>query len=103
MADSASLTNNEVQMPSLSSSGREPTNTVAVEVAVVDEDAMDTTPDTETGLLEPNRPTESVDAIVTPTSPPTNGAVEADQPDSNDSIIPSGASDDAVSQTKCLG
>lgn len=55
MGDGDGLTNGQAQVeqvsPALASS---PTNTVAVEVAVVDDDAMDTTPDTDQHLVLPN-------------------------------------------------
>jgi hypothetical protein len=103
MADSVSLANSEVQMPPIVAGDREPADTVAIEVAVVDDDAMDTTPDTDTGLLQSSHPTESLDAATTPTSPPTNEDVVGDQPDNNDPILPVGAPNDEVSLAECLG
>jgi hypothetical protein len=46
------------------------TNTIAVEISAIDEDAMDVTPDAEAGLLLPNGSSEAQEAtIATPTSP----------------------------------
>ena len=48
------------------------TNTVAVEISAVDEDAMDVTPDSETHVLLPGGPAaEAQEADITTPAPPT--------------------------------
>jgi hypothetical protein len=75
MEDSAAVPNDHVAETQHSPSDREPTtNTVAVEVAQVDEDAMDTTPDADSGLVLQNSSDEPLQGAVMPSSPPANGA-----------------------------
>jgi hypothetical protein len=46
------------------------TNTIAVDISAIDEDAMDVTPDAETEPLPQNSPAEAQEATITsPTSP----------------------------------
>ena len=52
------------------------TNTIAVHISAVEEDAMDVTPDTETEeLLLPNGSVERPDTTITPSLPPPDNAV----------------------------
>jgi hypothetical protein len=75
-------------------------DTVAVEVAAVDVDAMDTTPDTDTELVLPNNSTDPLEAAVTPTSPLPN---EATAPEPSNNETPSNISThDEVSQIDSL-
>lgn len=82
MEDDSGLTNGHVPEIASSPINREPaTGTVAVEVAAVDEDIMDTTPDADTELVLPNGSTGPEEAaVITPTSPAPNAdtAVEPD-------------------------
>jgi hypothetical protein len=73
MEDGVGLTNGRVAEPlSLSNNGNNIDSTVAVDVAVVDADAMDITPDIDIGFVLPNDSTDPLEAAVAPTSPPPN-------------------------------
>jgi hypothetical protein len=99
--DSLGLINGRVaESRSLSNNDGAVNDTVAVEVAAVDVDAMDTTPDTDTERVLPNAPTAPLEAAVTPTSPLSNEAT-APEPSHNEtpSNIPTR---DEVSQTDSL-
>jgi hypothetical protein len=97
MEDDAGLTDGRVAEPlSLSNDGDSVNNTVAVDVAVVDGDVMDTTPDTDTGFVLPNDSTDSLEAAVVPTSPsPSEPAAQAS---SNDRVPPAVPSSNEVGQ-----
>ncbi|KAF2736982.1 DS-domain-containing protein [Polyplosphaeria fusca] len=81
MQDPDGLTNGHVE-PAANTAEVAPANSVAVEVAAVDEDVMDTTPDNGQGLVLPNGSTGGQDAAAEPTSPAPNG-VSGEQPASN--------------------
>jgi hypothetical protein len=96
MEDSAAVPNGHVAETQNSPSDREPaTNTVAIEVAQVDEDAMDTTPDADSGLVLQNNSEEPLQGAVTPSSPPANGAPVEET--SNGQVSPGVPSSDVVS------
>ncbi|KAF2261157.1 hypothetical protein CC78DRAFT_500533 [Lojkania enalia] len=82
MQDSGGLTNGHTDA-NTNRSNALPASDVAVEVAAVDEDAMDTTPDNSQGLVLPNGSADPNGAPgVTPSSPAPNG-VSQDAPGSN--------------------
>ncbi|KAF1839030.1 hypothetical protein BDW02DRAFT_575806 [Decorospora gaudefroyi] len=71
------------------------TNTIAVHISAVEEDAMDVTPDTETDLLLPNSSAETQEATITsPTIPApgdsaqTNPPIDPPPPGDPDSLPP---------------
>jgi hypothetical protein len=98
MEDGAGTANGHVESPPIPPSN---SNTIAIEVAAVEEDVMDTTPDADTELVLSNGPAELLDATsITPTSPIMNGA-GPDEPDGNGEIQPISTSDDAVSRSTC--
>jgi hypothetical protein len=98
MEDGAGTANGHVESPPIPPSN---SNTIAIEVAAVEEDVMDTTPDADTELVLSNGPAELLDATsITPTSPIINGA-GPDEPDGNGEIQPISTSDDAVSRSTC--
>lgn len=73
------------------------TSTVAVVVAAVDEDAMDTTPDAEDDVLLANGSADPLEAaIITPISPIPNGAT-SDAPSTDAQLPPADPSGVAVS------
>jgi hypothetical protein len=82
----------------LSSENDRETNssTVAVEVATVDEDAMDTTPDIDAELVMQDGAAGLLESNVTPTSPPTHEA--AGELASHDQVPPHAPLGDVVSQ-----
>ncbi|ORY17606.1 hypothetical protein BCR34DRAFT_22357 [Clohesyomyces aquaticus] len=83
MHDTAGLTNGHVEANT--NIPEAPSHPVAVEVAAVDEDAMDTTPDNSQGLVLPNGSADPQDARdTTPTSPAPNGIAV----DDSDNIEP---------------
>jgi hypothetical protein len=92
----SSLTNGLVAEPPTPANDRvSNSNAVAVEVAAVDEDAMDTTPDIDTELVLQDGSAGLSQAIITPTSPPTHEAgVESA---SHDLVPPAAPSVDVVS------
>jgi hypothetical protein len=97
MEDGAGVTNGSVaESQSLSDNGDSMSNTVAVEVAAGDGEAMDTSPDTDTGLGLPNGSTDPLESAATPTSPSTNEA--APQEPSDNQVPPTIPSGDEVSQ-----
>jgi hypothetical protein len=101
MEDGLGLTNGRVpESRGLSNNGDAVNDTVAIEVAAVDADAMDTTPDTDTELVLPNSSTDPLEAATTPTSPPVNEA-PAPEP-SNDETPPTVPTGDEVSQPDSL-
>jgi hypothetical protein len=74
-------------------------STVAVEVAAVDEDAMDTTPDADDGVLLANGSADPLEtAIITPTSPTLNSAA-SDALSTNAQLPPADPLEVAVSPT----
>jgi hypothetical protein len=62
----------------------------------VDDDAMDTTPDTETALVPSSDSAVPPEAAVTPESPPASEMVTGTQPDNGSLLLPVVAPDDAV-------
>lgn len=78
MQDDDTLTNGHMETePSSTVSQDSSTTNVAVEVAAVDEDAMDTTPDNSQGLVLPNGSADPQEAAgITPSSPPPNGVAQ---------------------------
>jgi hypothetical protein len=96
MANGGGMANSELQEPPVASSVREPTNAVAMEAAAVDDDAMDTTPDTETALVPSSDSAVPPEAAVTPESPPASEMVTGTQPDNGSLLLPVVAPDDAV-------
>ena len=96
MQDGEAWTNGHVEEPAIPPSDREPVpNAVAIEIAAVDEDAMDTTPDTETELVLADGSADPLEAAPTP-SPPAAAA----ELGSNDQVPQVAPSDDVVSQDK---
>lgn len=96
VTNESSLTNGLVAESPVPSNDRETNNTVAVEVAAIDEDAMDTTPDIDTQLVLQDGSTGPLEATTTPTSPPTHEA--AGEPALGDLAPPAAPSDSVVSQ-----
>ena len=98
MQDGEGLTNGQAQVQQASAApAGSLTNTVAIEVAAVDEDAMDTTLDTDQQLVLPNgSASQTSSSAVQPPSPTTNGAGGAEVDDSVQTG-PAAAADDAVS------
>lgn len=98
MEDDSGLTNGHVPETAGPPSNREPAaSPVAVEVAAVDADVMDTTPDADTELVLPNgsaAPEEP--AIITPTTPTPNADTHVAS--GNEQAPPPAPVDDAVSQ-----
>lgn len=85
MHDGEGLTNGNAHGPADPPNHSLPTtNTVAIEVAAIDDDAMDTTPDVDAEPVLPNGSADTLQAdAIRPRSPPTNGtATEA--PNSNE-------------------
>ena len=76
MHDGEGLSNGQSPIEQAPTASDGPTsNTVAVEVAAVAEDAMDTTPDTDVQLVLPDGSASQVDiSAEQPLSPNTNGA-----------------------------
>jgi hypothetical protein len=102
MEDGLGLTNTRgEEARGLSNTSDTVNDTVAVEVAAVDADAMDTTPDTNTGLVLPNGSSGPLEAAVTPISPPANEALAPES--STDQTAPTIPSGDEVSRTDGLG
>ncbi len=99
MDDGTGLTNGHVEPPTQPTSDPEPESTpnaVAVQVASVDDDAMDTTPDADTGVVLPNG---SADPLETsnnaPTSPAPNGDTQV-EPENSEQAPPVPSADDIV-------
>ena len=69
MSDPDGLPNGHHIAPESTTSEAPATNNVAVQVAAVDEDAMDTTPDNGQGLVLPTASADTSDAVVAPSSP----------------------------------
>jgi hypothetical protein len=94
MQDDHALTNGHMDIESGNVMGQEPSMaTVAVEA--VDEDAMDTTPDSSQGLVLPNGSADPLEAAaITSSSLPPNGAAQ-EEPGSNDQP-PAAAEDGTV-------
>jgi hypothetical protein len=101
MEDGLGLINGRVaESRGLSNNDDAVNDTVAVEVAAVDVDTMDTTPDTDTEMVLPNNSTDPLEAAVTPTSPLPN---EATAPEPSNNETPSNISThDEVSQIDSL-
>jgi hypothetical protein len=96
MEDDTDVSNGHVAETHTPPSDRGPTaNTVAIEVAQVDEDAMDTTPDADSGLVLQNSSDEPPHAATTPNSPPADGAPVEET--SNDQASPGVPHSDTVS------
>ncbi|KAJ4988669.1 ubiquitin carboxyl-terminal hydrolase [Stagonosporopsis vannaccii] len=75
MHDGEGLTNGQAQVePAFPGLTESSTNTVAVEIAVVDEDAMDTTPDTDQHLVLPNGSANPESTSAARTSSESNSA-----------------------------
>ena len=75
MQDGDGLANGHVEEPPMPPSERGPdTNTIAVEVAAMDDDAMDTTPDVDTEVVLADASVGPLEATPTPDAPATNGA-----------------------------
>jgi len=83
MQDDDALTNGHTETePGTTVAQDPPAATVAVEA--VDEDAMDTTPDSSQGLVLPNGSADPLEAAgITPSSPLPNGAAQ-EEPSTND-------------------
>lgn len=98
MQEGEGLTHGHVGEPALPSSNhQQDTNTIAVEVAAMDDDAMDTTPDLDAELVQADSELDPPEAAaLTSNVPPTNGAA-VDEPLSNDQLPPAAPSADAVS------
>jgi hypothetical protein len=93
------LTNGHAAEPLYPPNDSETTNNaVAVEIAVVDEDAMDTTPDLDTDLVLQDGSTVSPDATTTP-FPAQARETPAGEVGTNDLIPPDAPSEVVVSQT----
>jgi hypothetical protein len=93
----SSLTNGVVAEPPLPANDRvSNSNTIAVQVAAIDEDAMDTTPDIDTELVLQDGSAGLSQTIITPSSPPTHEAVA--EPASHELIPPAAPLEDVVSQ-----
>lgn len=105
MQASDGLTNGHVDeqaVPPSSHSQPPDTNTVAVQVAAMDGDAMDTTPDVEAELVHANGgPTPLEAAGLATTTQPTVGAT-AGELNGSDGLPPVAAPVDAVSETASL-
>jgi hypothetical protein len=83
MQDDNALTNGHMETESGNLVGQEP-STATVAVEAVDEDAMDTTPDSSQDVVLPNGSADPLEAAaVTSSSPPSNGATQ-EEPGSND-------------------
>ncbi|CAO2649526.1 Nn.00g069110.m01.CDS01 [Neocucurbitaria sp. VM-36] len=97
MQDGEGLTNGHGEETANPPSNREPiTNSVAVEVAAVDEDAMDTAPDTDQERGLPNGSADPNEALVlTPTSPAATGETQV-EPSSNEPALSTAHVDDAT-------
>ncbi|KAF2999270.1 hypothetical protein E8E13_003636 [Curvularia kusanoi] len=78
MQDGEGLSNGQPQLGQISAAlPASSLNTIAVEVTAADEDAMDTTPDTDQQLVLPNGSTSrDSTSVPQPPSPPSNGADE---------------------------
>lgn len=94
MQDSDGLANGHMEANAGSTNNQEPPPppppppNVAVEVAAVDEDAMDTTPDNSQGLVLPNGSADPQEApVITPSSPEPNGVAQG-EPVSNSEPAP---------------
>ena len=93
------LTNGHVEEPAVPSSNHPlaaNTNTVAVEVAAMDDDAMDTTPDLDAQLVQADGEHNPLETALASSMPPTDGAA-ADEPASNDQLLPVAPPADVVS------
>jgi hypothetical protein len=89
----AGLTNGHVEEPVVPPSDHQTdTSTVAVEVAAMDDDAMDTTPDADTGLVLADGAVNPLDAALAPEAPSANGASTSE-----------GASDDQAAPVALFG
>lgn len=101
MHDREGLTNGRAQVEQESTTPAQASaNSVAVEVAVVDDDVMDTTPDTDQQLVLPNSSaSQSNISTAQLPSPTANGAVR-DEVDSSVQTDPAAAADDAVSDCR---
>jgi hypothetical protein len=99
MQDSANLANGYIEATTHISNGDQPPAPgVAVEVAAVDEDAMDTSPDNNQGLVLPNGSADAQEALgITPSSPAPTGEVQTEL-DSN-AVPPPPSTDNTVSRT----
>lgn len=73
------------------------TNAVAVEIAVVDEDAMDTTPDTDQQLVLPNGSAGQSNTSIAQLQFPAVNDVARDEADSSVQTDSAATADDAVS------
>lgn len=76
MQNGEGLTSGQAQVEQApAASAQSMSNTVAVEIAAVDEDAMDTTPDTDMELVLPDgSASQGTASAEQPPSPTTNGA-----------------------------
>jgi hypothetical protein len=85
MQDSEGLANGHMEPDASGTTTQSPPPaSVAVEVAAVDEDAMDTAPDSSQGLVQPIGSADQPEAPpITPSSPAQNG-VSPERPPSND-------------------
>ncbi|KAJ4367045.1 hypothetical protein N0V83_007575 [Neocucurbitaria cava] len=104
MQDGEGLPDMHVEEIATPPSNRESTTgSVAVEVAAVDEDAMDTAPDTDAALVLPNGSADPNEALVlAPASPALNGDGQA-EPSSNEPALSAAHLDDAASQQLATG
>lgn len=98
MQDGEGLTNGQSHIQQATTATAEPaSNAVAVEVAAVDEDAMDTTPDTDQQLVLPNGSASQLDASIPRPPSPTVNSARVEEVDSSVQTEPAAATDDAVS------
>lgn len=98
MQNGEGLTSGQAQVEQApAASAQSMSNTVAVEIAAVDEDAMDTTPDTDMELVLPDgSASQGTASAEQPPSPTTNGAGR-EEADLGVQAEPASATDDAVS------
>lgn len=103
MQDGEALSNRQPQVEQAPIAPAESTSsTVAVEVAAVDDDAMDTTPDTDVQFVPPDGSASQISTSAEqPTSPTMNGA-GIEEADISVQSEPVNAADDAVSAETCL-
>lgn len=100
MPDEESLANRQAQAQAEqepTTPAPAPTNAVAVEIAVVDEDAMDTTPDTDQQLVLPNGSAAQPNISVAQPQSPAANDVARDEADSSMQTDSAAAADDGVS------
>lgn len=99
MQDGQDLTNGQSHVEQASTEGVEPTtNTIAVEVAAIEEDAMDTTADTDQHLVLPNAPASQTNLSAGQPPSPSTDSAGREEIDNSIQTVPVVTTDDAVSE-----